>query len=109
MVVGELGPLSHRSDDLSLYGIRCQLDEAVGGQIEVHRWCIMNRRDDIGLINAGFGPGMSDLDLSIAHRMLFLPWTQRICHPSRPHKTDEPRIKRISTSSLCFKFIIQGA
>jgi hypothetical protein len=27
--------------------------------------------------------GISDLDLSLAHRMLLLPWTQRICHQSR--------------------------
>src|SRR3984893_19450367 len=30
----------------------------------------------------GFSTGISDLDLSLVHRMLLLPKTQRICHQS---------------------------
>ena len=30
--------------------------------------------------------GLSDLDRCLAHRMLLLPWTQRICHQSWPQR-----------------------
>src|ERR1700674_2533817 len=41
------------------------------------------RRSDTAISHLqGFSTGISDLDLSLVHRMLVLSWTQRICHQS---------------------------
>src|ERR1019366_10285889 len=39
---------------------------------------------------------ISDLGLSVVHRTLLLPWTQRICHQSRPQ-----RDRGIPTACFC--------
>src|SRR5579864_633665 len=39
------------------------------------------RRSDMAISHLqGFSTGISESDFSFVHRMLLLPWTQRICH-----------------------------
>src|SRR6266705_1989981 len=42
----------------------------------------LRRSDTVISHLQGFSTEISDLDLSLVHRVLLLPWTQRICHQS---------------------------
>src|SRR5712692_3425613 len=51
---------------------------------------VLRRREE------DFQTGISDLDLCLAHRTLRLPWTQRICHQSKPQ-----RGRGVPTAGFC--------
>src|SRR5712692_3218405 len=53
---------------------------------------------------AAFVPGISILDLLLAHRTLFLPSTQRICNQSKPQRDREvppARLCRLTNPACC--------
>src|SRR5216684_2715062 len=59
----------------------------------------LRRSDTVISHLQGFSTEISDLDLSLVHRVLLLPWTQRICHQSGS-RSPTPE-KRDSRSATC--------
>src|SRR6267143_5180691 len=55
----------------------------------------LRRSDTVISHLQGFSTEISDLDLSLVHRVLLLPWTQRICH-QRGSRSPTPEKRGLS-------------